>query len=492
MWNGNHERDPVGLNWWWGIDTPAPLNASGQRPADSPRDLGDIQFNAVALPIGIKPRNDDSVPGPGDGILDQMQVLEWYLEEYYEQGFRRFVFKLPGGNIYNQDFLITQWQLMPLWKQNFFKGIDPVIPGGPPPPVGGHWNRIKGRFPGAIFEVYIGFPIPAAPCSPCYKSNSVAGQLNEVASEASRTDDDEIFYRWLVACPGVPLAEDFNPYSQRHVNYVIDAIKPWADAGFSAFWLDAAEPNGFFVTDQRFYGRRLGFLEMSYMPYFRQRGVRLVGETFPTLTVTMQVPGSAPVNREYIDDCSVAYGAWFGLAQPATIYNQFLPPTPGVNPRTFKLISDGWSFNRATTEVHFAPVNPERHKLAPPGSIVEPDFSSEEVGEARRRGFVVSQYNCDDMRRCEYVKRWYSMGMIRVADFNGDGAVNAHDRIEFESTYQVSRSQIQAGLPVLRVFANGNITPFDTLIDQNDVDLFNLYFDVAKDATLDYHTADDR
>jgi hypothetical protein len=62
------------------------------------------------------------------------------------------------------------------------------------------------------------------------------------------------------------------------------------------------------------------------------------------------------------------------------------------------------------------------------------------------------------MESVEQIKRWYSMGMIRVADFDGDGDVDIADRNLADYVINV-----RATVPVgeVTVFATGDINQVD-------------------------------
>jgi hypothetical protein len=484
-WTGLHALNPKGLNWWWG---PRVAAANGvPAPADTPRDEGKIQFDMMGRPIDIVPDLQDSYPGPGNGQVDQVEILEHYLNKFYMEGFRRFIFKLPGGNAFNQDFNINQWQLMPQWKQEFFVGTDPLPD---PDPATAFWPQWRADHPDAYFELYTGFPIPLGLCTACYKENGFIGDLDQARSEFVDIGGGEFNWRWVTPCPSVPQAEDYNPWSQRHVSYVVESIQPWIDVGFSGFWMDAASSNGYFASDQRTYGRRRGLLELAFQPYFKNqyvlppgttdpqygRYVRFGGETFPDVFL----PG--PPAREVVDDCSVAFAGWFGFSTVATTYTLL----NNVPIRAFKQAADGWLFDRTRSEMLIAPI-----ELRSLNGTLEPPFSWEEIGEARRRGFVMAQYNCDDMMVCERIKRWYSMGQIRICDFDGDGFVTSTDEVGMHAAVNASLAEQAAGGTPLKVFARGDFNA-NGQIDEVDRSMWTYWAAHDIDKVLNYGRAKDR
>ncbi|MDX2146908.1 MAG: hypothetical protein SFZ23_05250 [Planctomycetota bacterium] len=373
---------------------------------------------------------------------------------------------------------MNQWQLLPQWKKDLFSSPASEL---------NAWKAAKNTpvqgqpFEPVVFEVYMAAPIPRGMCSPCYKPNTTnpAALEGRIVSEQV-AGSDPVRYEWQWTCPQLSglnyEGEDFTPWSQRHVNYVVDCLQPWINAGIKNFWLDAAISNGFSIPDQRSYGRRRGTLELSYMPYFLQQGARFGGETFPDL---------ASVNH-WIDDCSVSYMPWFGLSTVATRY-----PDTSVSPpawrRVFHPANQGWNLVRSTSEVLFAPVTTRTWKSGsgvpefPPESNYP--FTFKEIGEARKRGFVLSVYNCGAPDQfgneyCEYVKRWYSMGEVIVADFDGSGTIELDenkpnsDLIQFLNAFDATKQAIAAGQNPLIVFATGDANGNGVFEDPADATVF--------------------
>jgi hypothetical protein len=460
FFNGSHQLDPMGLDWWWGRFervTDAGVNL-GDSPvkADTNEDIATLVFN---LNTG-EPRDLDTVLG-SNGKPDRWEAFEWYLNEYYDNyGYRRFILKLPAGAVGRQDFVVNQWQLLPAWKQDLF--LNPNSP----------FNVWRSEHPDAVFEVYLGGPIPLGLCTPCFKANTFSypitsppappyPPLNGIAADTVSTSNLERL--WRVSCPNVPTAEQFVPWNQRHVDLMIQSIDPWLDANIKGIWLDAMSENEPATTRPNA-ARRRGLLELAYAPYLRFRGARVGAETFPDRYI------NNGGNADWIDDCAVAYTRWFGLSKVATTWTATAPPGQR---RQFKPENQGWFFNRSNSEVLLAAV-----AVRETGRMEDP-YTSAEIGEARRRGFVIVQYNVSSDKQPvgEFVKRWYSMGKIRVADFDGNGAVVTdpnhpdHDLSKFQAAFNAAIVNPAA----LKVFANGDIDG-DGDIDQSDKYIFEDYY----------------
>lgn len=491
MWNGSYSRNPYGTNPWWGVNQ-SPTNTTDAPPADVPRDVGRLALDNQGQPYIL--------PDGNNGITDQWEIMKWYLDLYYTQyGFRRFIFKLPAGAVWDQDFTVNQWQLMPAWKQDFFanpnsplnlwkNGNPNAVPPIPPKP-------------GVQFEVYVGGLLPLGMCTPCFTSNTFGGSnavLNQSRGvQTGTTPQGQPIYEWRIQCPGVPTAQQFVPWDQRHVNMYVEALRPWMLAGFKGAWMDALNENeripvpgqpGGRVNAQR----RRGLLELAYMPIFRTvpTTLRIGDETFPERLTP--IPGGG--NAETIDDCAVAYTRWFGVSKVAT---NWVHDHPDPNQRRqFKNISDGWLFDRTKSEVVLALIQADRLVNGTP--VTETPWTYDQVKAARERGFVLSLYNVlkdgafDSKTTAGYMQRWYSMGKIYVVDFDGDGVVaDPEDKNKFEAAYNASFGNNS----ILPVFANGDVngitSPGNAPVNTDDLIFFNFYWNRYKaglfDTNIDFY-----
>lgn len=468
MWNGSFGVNPNGLADWWGPSKRAEeYPGSTNFPPDVPRDEGGIDPDYVLGQPRIVPVLDDNVPGPGNGKIDQLEILEALLTDYYNEGFRRIILQLPGGAAFGtqvggfvQDFTINQWQLLPQWKKDFFNGV--AFPGYE---VDWLKNWVLARN-GVRLNIYLGAPLPMGDCTTCYDSNTGLNglqglQVNQVKSIFAVTRPNEAEFVWATACPGVPKAEDYHPWDQRHVNTVAESLKPWIDGDIKGFWLDAGSENRIIGNPKS--GRRRGVIELAWMPYFRNQGVRIGAEIFPDRNE----------NADLIDDCAVAYAPWFGLIEIATQFALF-PGGSGFPERRFKSGSD-WFFDRTKSEVLLGLQRPSR-RVVGFESFAEPDFTFNEIGEARARGFVLTLYNFNETRHLEYVKRWYSMGNIWAADLNGDGDVTGDDPLQFTQAFNTTKQMLAAGQPRLIVFATGDANGNGIFEDPADSNYYNLVY----------------
>jgi hypothetical protein len=476
MWNGSHDLDPYGLNWWWGRFQRA--TAAGQTPiADEDLDRNSVRLDSDGYPeyfVQNPDENGDGVPDT-NGKKDKWEAFEAHLDYYYEKiGIRRFILKLPGGNVIDQDFNVNQWQMMPAWKQELFSNYNSAF---------NVWRRRPDR-QGAVFEVYVGGPIPLGLCSPCFRDNPNPLPSPPITPLFDARSDANL--KWVVNCTGQAVSEQFVPWNQRHVDLMVEALKPWVDAGFKGIWLDAINENAKVPSgptplpgERANAQRRRGLLELAYMPIFRNQQVRIGAETFPA----RWFPNTGG-NAATIDDCAVGYTRWFGLGRVATTWDpNAQPPTPK---RAFHNNND-WFFDRSKSEVLIALAAADRGS-----GIVEAPWSFDEIGEARRRGFVLAMYNTRDQKAPTLgaMMRWYSMGKIEVADFNGDGDVNEADRQKFDTEFAISFANPTGRLAV---FATGDVYP-DGVFDGNDQSLFYFYWNQGRSNGIqlrDYGPADE-
>ncbi|MDX2146235.1 MAG: hypothetical protein SFZ23_01835 [Planctomycetota bacterium] len=486
MYYGLHEFNPFGLGELWGPAS-QPTGPNSPPPIDRPVDRGSMNFTPEGFPQGFS--------GEPNGLYDQIEVFEWYLNFFYNMGNRRFVLRLPAGTVFNQDYPLNQWQMMgnslveENWKQRFFLGNFPPLSTHP---QWGFWPNWRAAHPDARFELYTAAPVPAGLCQPCFTSNEFSGTPGQVVAAAIQTPDGQVF-RWRVACNGVPEAEDFSPFDARHVSFVIRSLQPWVDAGIRGFIMDSASPNG---IDQ---ARRRTFLELAYMPYFRNQlgpcvdlpeeptcpfpNIRFIGEVFPTIGT----------GDDVIDDCAVRWAPWMGQSEKATRLDWNYNTNQWD--RTFKEPWDGWLFARDQSEVHLLLTADRSPQIPVPpfNQQKEPDWTFAQVGEARKRGFVVDLYNCLSLKECRYIARWYSMGPIRVADFNGDNIVNPQDAAEFEQACTETEQIIANGFQPLLVFATGDANGNGVYEPLEDRLWFYQYYNYPQnwDLTWPYETAND-
>jgi hypothetical protein len=105
---------------------------------------------------------------------------------------------------------------------------------------------------------------------------------------------------------------------------------------------------------------------------------------------------------------------------------------------------------------------------------------------ARQRGYIISvDNNIGPIVKkgpvVERIKRWYSMGKIHVADFDGDNGVDQDDANKFLAVWLANRDQVNPQR-ALTVFATGDING-DGHVDDDD---YAKYF--AYVATVDPDT----
>ena len=86
------------------------------------------------------------------------------------------------------------------------------------------------------------------------------------------------------------------------------------------------------------------------------------------------------------------------------------------------------------------------------------------------------------------MKRWYSMGWIQIADFNGDGIVNSTDLSMGQAAIQQSLERIASNQTVWPiVYGNGDIDG-DGDIDSFDNTYFTSYYHLNPTYKKDFGT----
>lgn len=442
------DNNPEGLRGWW--------RKEGQRPDGGPVLDEPIDYNQNVHP-------------------DQFEALVWQLENLYTNyGVRRFILWLPAGSYFGQlrfmnnsvnepyyigqDFSSNQWYGMPAWKREQFTSATGVF------------QQWRAAHPSAKFDLYMGAPLMddvctlhAHPASKTYP-NEVPGQpplpseprvrnLLIAGPNNTRVAAD----RWVVRNEYTTESRALDPRDQTHVDYMFTNLNPWIQCGIRTFWLDAgADRMCTNMTPAFDYRRpRWGMHEFAYASFLSDRGVRIGGENFPTVDD----------DGHNVDDCEVRQIPYLGL--------------------------DSWLYSRNTPN---GTVQDWRYQgnfaryMPPPDQTVadsEPHWwaagavsTFERLGEARYRGYVTSTYYnlyqwagdiIDDASTLRKVQRWYSMGKITIADFNGDGiigeapggagSINGDDVFAFNHYWNNCNDDVTVGgtSRPFTVFAQGDV-----------------------------------
>ncbi len=458
--SGGWEWNPRSLADWWWIDADnnkATLNDDVAVDVKKPS----AQFDYIR-PLVSDPQ--------GNGIPDQFDALIYRMEYFRQQGFRRIILHNPAGvqGVKKAELIgpdvngqyhwrydgtnqsMNQFHGMPPWKQAYFK--NPL----------GKWQEYIQQWASSnpdaepnklSIEVYIGGGLSPYACETIATSSTelnpdLSSQPHRVASCVGIDEVGLPEYRYLWSQPYN--AQNFTPYGIHpsvagHMLEFAQQVFPWVNhAGVYTIWLDAASCN----TPTQAY--RWGSLELAHNPYLRSHGIRLGGETVPDIYWIDQNG-----YHEVPDDCAIANMKW--LANTQVVMRQ---PTNG--PRYFK------------PEFNFNPRQYSEVLLFDNGS----GLTWEECKTARQFGYVVSTYeggasssNPALANQVELIKHWYSMGSIRVADFDGNGTVNQTDYDMAEAAYQASMNHPNDVL--FTVYAtgdfdnNGMIDVFDWMHFQN-------------------------
>lgn len=428
---GNWANNPGNLATWWHMP---PLSTPGDRSddfIDEPRDL-----RGYVVGTGNWSLLPNQVPDQIDELLSRLDHLK-------SQGFRRIVLKAPGGNVFGRAFArvnaqndpvtafgghdvsVNQWWPMPEWKRQQLSDFHGAFQA---------WRRANTE---VTLELYAGAPLGVDFCSTC--ANGPVGGVNNFGSQnprvpvlftgsiyldngTSRADLVPVNGKWLLGCPNQGQVA-FDPRQFSHVEAMWKATQPWIANGVKMVWFDGASANSTGTSTSQPY--RFGFIEWFYNPFYRGQGIRFGGESLPLING----------NPAQLDACALTWAPWKALAQ-----NFFTDPQTLNNWRT----GGGFdSFNRATTETHI--LIDDKNK-----------WNMTKFEQARNRGLVVSLVDTDQTL-IEQAKRWYSMGPVRTADFDGNGVVNLDDRDKFLAVWSRIDHQDPNQRPKFVVFATGDI-----------------------------------
>ncbi|MDX2147176.1 MAG: hypothetical protein SFZ23_06600 [Planctomycetota bacterium] len=370
--------------------------------------------------------------GTPNGIPDSFDYLIHRIKILGANGFRRFVLMLPGGvqgvkyagespadpnnngqtyPVYNgTNQSMNQYLAMPEWKRQYFTGFTVIGDVA----YRNAWGQFIDEYAATrpddepdkySIEVYVGGRIYPPDVCGLFTEHTEPNPDNpystipyRILSFKKYNTNGTADFSWVWGTPNPvtlpnPLAKlhPVNPYVESHMAYLWRHVWPWVNAGVKSIWLDA-------VSDNSPGGEsRWGALEISHNPYLRQLNIRIGGENLPTLDSGADLP----------DDCALATMRWLTLAHSTWVdgcqrprqYKRYRNPATGY-------LEDHFWFDRAATEIHLV-------------DACDGSMTHGEILEARNRGFVTSIFMHRD--KMEQVKRWYSMGPIQVADFDGNG-----------------------------------------------------------------------
>lgn len=470
--SGGYLYNPRGVDSWWWV---TPGNGTTFVPDEAVDEK--------------KPNPDFDVTGSAElisgqnNIPDQFDVLMWRIKKAHAKGIRRIILHNPAGvqgvrytemstprngisypKYGGTDQSMNQFQAMPSWKQSYFRGdtAHPVYYAGREMDMLA-WKRFVEEFctttpdlePDKIsLEIYCGGGIGSDPC----KLNTNATMPNPVPGSSlphrvrsfKEWEGDIATFQDLWSEPTAansPYPKPMDPRDAYQLSVFWGQAEPWTESGVKTIWLDAASEN--IPTN----ARRWGSVELSHNPYLLSQNIRVGGETLPTIDPSALVP----------DDCSLAHMRWLTNSQVVMFnYNQ---PT-----RTFKQTIQ---LSKESTECHLF----ENSSLP---------LRWNEWREARQRGYVVGLYGGQFNSEIEVLKRWYSLGEIQVADFNGDGYISPFDYTDaWDAVHMPDRQPTD---PI--VYATGDFLQ-DGVINEDDWYEFIYYWDINRRTTKKlYHFRD--
>lgn len=413
---GEWRQNAFNLFDWWHIPIPIGGPAGGIPWTDKRQD-------AFAYVPGTGMVYDPD----GNGEADQIERMIFELDKIYAQGFRRIVLSKPAGDAWGRseqrrlipndpnsevtaynghDVTLNQWWGMQAWKRAEL--FDPAR-------AFQVWRQTRTD---VTLELYGGFPLADDFSNPSVNVPAFNGTTQPVALAAylDNGPNDPPFLedqpRWFYPNPYTLPARSFDPRLTNHVVNMYLSIDPWIQTGVRTVWYDAASDN----TSPNFY--RYGFMEWTYNPYFRSLGVRFGGEALP-------IVGGNP---NLIDACALTKAPWMALQ------NYFFQTNSNVGDWKSGLT---FAANRQNTEVMM---------------LISDTLSWTRFKEARERGVILTLVNPEQTQELERLKRWYSMGPIRVADFNGDGVVSLDDQTAAWAVYSAG----MANQPSIHAYVTGD------------------------------------
>ncbi len=493
-------------DWWWMADYDITDPANPIISADNnPKDIGRINTDYT--------ENRNLILDGPNGVPDQFDCLIRHFDRWATNGVRRFVMHLPAG-VYGGKFegygityppghegdpnfaiyhdgdplyamyggtnqSMNQFTCMPSWKREYFLGVDSS--GNPAPnawtaflaahtPTNFNFSSDEDYFDKYSIEVYVGggintnnndigtqFIAQWDPQNGPVPIGTLKQSFNGLDEDGFRTYKP-VWRKWH-GNDTSPIPIDPRYAKQNNLKRVWFQLEPWIDrCGVKTIWLDAASEN---IPDS---SRRWGTVELAHNPVLATKHARIGGETFPTI----DLPNNG---GEILDDCAVGNMPWFGNYEVAS-----KPDAASPNGRTWKEWVPG-TFDRNASEMHL--LDGDGNKMG-----------WNEWKQAREKGFVVGAYNAYNnyilvngsyveikfARQAELLKRWYSLGKIRICDFDANNIVNQADFDLAAGSIVTAINSAAIGKPVWPiVFANGDINN-DGVINMDDYNEFNMYW----------------
>jgi hypothetical protein len=232
--------------------------------------------------------------------------------------------------------------------------------------------------------------------------------------------------RWVVRNDFLPVERSPDPREKSHVDRYYTILDPWSQCGVKMFWMDAGavtsceDPTQTTKDRDR---RRWGVHELAYAPFLISRNIRIGGEAYPTYDS----------DGLQLNKCELRQIPY--LALDSWLFSQ-----NDINPNTWRFDT---SFSR-----YCVPPNSSTPDIEPHWFAASTVSTFSRLGEVRNRGYVVTGFMnlytwgatpIYDISAMRVIQRWYSMGRIQIADFNGDGivgiAANGAGTIEGDDWY---------------------------------------------------------
>lgn len=317
-----------------------------------------------------------------------------------------------------QDIPMNQWFGMPPWKRQHFVTANGLLPLQT-------WLVNHGD---ATLEVYMGSCLMDDPCTLHAHGASV---LHPVITQPGQPQEpqavlvSDVPFGYISVNPWIPLAAPrwfvksgqtapervIDPRSPSQISRLWSTFGPWInEAGIRRFWLDAGawsdcNPNVSLAQ------RRWGVHELAYNPYLRSFNVRIGAENFPTTDEHARV----------LDQTAIRQIPYMAL-------DSWLLETAETGPAIERWVAFGPLPKGASPWERS-----EGHVL-----IADQVITVDRMAEFRRYNYVLTVMNAmypDKLIVQRQIQRWYTIGKIRIADFNGDMSVDEADYYDFVAAY---------------------------------------------------------
>lgn len=319
------------------------------------------------------------------------QSAEWsgvrsLLDNARARGFHRIMLYKPGGALGTQKIQQAQYGYLTDDQKSLLNNQ-----------LADWLFNAKIDDPDFDLGVFMGSWQGGSPCTPCIADNSGNRFWD------CRDDDDRYHFDYN--------RRFFDPTDPASMNETYQNLKPWMDIGCTSFWMDNSADKVY--DDVGDYPGPDRLIDLLQSPDYDNK-VKFVGEAIPSFP------------DGYMQPVPVHHAAWF-------CHLQYLMGDDDGNPK-----GKGWLTGGSHADQVVDPVGTELNVLFadPDGAGDGPPYTIDTMADARDRGYIVWAAAEEAVPMLQRLydgedDAFYLDCQSTLADFNGDGAIDCTDYLQF-------------------------------------------------------------